>query len=135
MAPANDLKLLKELENYKAIDSKIGDAVQSKLRGHLWYLNESNIALAFFDDEVDIEMKRKMASNLRKDGHPESPKRINISIEEIERAEICDFVTKNTYSFFETILNEEITGVNRNFLETDPITWEKDENYMAAKKL
>lgn len=135
MAPANDLKLLKELQNYKEIDSEIGEVVQSKLRGHLWYLNESNIALAFFDDEVDIEMKRKMVSNLRKDGHPENPKRIKISIEEIVRAEICDFVTKNTYFFFDTMLNEHITGVNKSFLERDPITWQKDENYMAAKKI
>lgn len=59
-APSNDLELLKELEHYKTIDKLIADAVQRRLCGHLWYLNEANVALAFFDNEINIEMKRKM---------------------------------------------------------------------------
>lgn len=46
-APANDLRLFKDLEEFRRIDADIAESVQSKLRGHLWYLNESNIALAF----------------------------------------------------------------------------------------
>lgn len=77
-APANDLKLLQELESFKAIDKDTANAAQNKLRGHLWYLSEANIALAFFDDEVDFETKKKMLLNLNKEGHPDNPKRISL---------------------------------------------------------
>lgn len=131
----NDLELLKELEQYKEIDKNIAEAVQHKLRGQLWYLNEANIALSFFDDDVSVEMKRKMTINLNVDGHPDKPQRINLAVNEIMSADLCDFVTSNTYFFFDTILNEEITGINRNFLMTDPATWNENEHYIAAKAM
>lgn len=45
---------------------QIADAVQKKLSNHLWYLNEANIGLAFFDDNVDIEEKKEIILNLKK---------------------------------------------------------------------
>lgn len=134
-APSNDLELLKELEHYKRIDKDVGEAAQRKLRGQLWYLNEANIALSFFDDEVTTEMKRKMVANLTADGHPETPHRVKLDVKNILSAELCDFVTNNTYLFFETILNENITGISKKILTTDPETWDENEHYIAAKAI
>ena len=72
-APSNDLALLKDLEFYKSIDSNVAEAAQKKLRGQLLYLSETNIALSFFNDDVSLEMKRKMVSKSVADGHPDSP--------------------------------------------------------------
>lgn len=134
-APANDLQLLKDLERYKSIDDIVATAVQNKFRNHLWYLSEANIALALFDDEVEINIKRRMIRNFNKEGHPENPKRINLPVNEIMSAELCDFVSNNTYLFFETILNQDITGVNKSFLKDDPVTWSESEDYVAASKI
>lgn len=109
--------------------------VQKKLLSHLWYLNEGNVALAFFDEDVDVEMKKKMLLNLKKVGHPDFPKRGNMPTKEIGSVELCDFVTRNTHLFFETILNEKITGINPNFLTTDPNNWTQNQSYLAAKEI
>lgn len=65
-APTNDLNLLKDLENFKVLDRDIGIAVQNKLLRHLWYLNEFNIALAFFDDDVHVDKKKKYLIKFKK---------------------------------------------------------------------
>lgn len=123
------------MEKYKEVDEEVGEAAQSKLRRHLWYLSETNVALAFFDEEISLEMKRKMVQNLNIEGHPESPSRILLPVEKIMSSEISDFVTNNTLFFFDTILNEEITKVNQNFLKNDPSTWETNENFINAKEI
>lgn len=134
-ATSNDLELLKELEHYKEIDKDVAEAALCKLRGQLWYLNEANVALSFFDDDVSIEMKRKMVINLNVDGHLDKPHRIHLPVNKIMSSELCDFVSNNTYFFFDTILNQEITGIRKHYLTTDPATWEEDENYIAAKAI
>lgn len=134
-APANDLKLLKNLEKYKEVDGEIGMAVQKKFLRHLWYINENNVALAFFDDDVSIEMKRKMILNLQQTGHPDKPQRITLPIDRIMTAELCDFVSVHTYFFFDTVLNERLLGINREFLTADPSTWDTNENYITAKEV
>lgn len=134
-APSNDLELLKELEQYKKLDKDVAEAAQRKLGGQLWYLNEANIALSFFDDDISIEMKKKMVQNLDVDGHPDKPQRINLPVNKIMTSELSDFVSNNTYFFFNTILKEDVTGISKFFLTTDPATWEEDENYIAAKAM
>lgn len=76
-----------------------------------------------------------MVENLDVDGHPDKPQRINLPVNKIMSSELCDFVTNNTYFFFDTILKEEITGISKHFLTTDPATWEEDEQYIAAKAM
>ena len=39
-APLNDIKILKDLRNYKNTDKVIADAAISKFINHLYYLNE-----------------------------------------------------------------------------------------------
>lgn len=36
-----------------------------KFSGHLWYLSEEAVAMAFFDDDISLDVKRKMVANLR----------------------------------------------------------------------
>lgn len=134
-APTNDLNLLKDLENFKVLDRDIGIAVQNKLLRHLWYLNEFNIALAFFDDDVHVDKKRNMLLNLKKVGHPDKPKRAHLPPKKLAFVQLSGFVTKNTYFFFETILKQNITTVNPTFLMADPSTWNTNEQYLAAKKI
>lgn len=47
-------------------------------------------------------------------------------------AQLCDFVTENTYFFFHTILNP---AKKQDFLRPDPAVWNQDENYIAADNI
>ena len=58
-APRNDLWLLKNLKNFETIKKVMSKKALTKFLGHLWYLSEELVALAFFDDEVSLESKQK----------------------------------------------------------------------------
>ena len=59
-APHNDLLLLKDTDSYKDINPTISGIAMKKFLGHLWYLSEELVALAFFDDEVPNDVKQKI---------------------------------------------------------------------------
>lgn len=66
-APHQDFQFLKKINDYE--DRGIAKAVVNKLSLHLWYLSEESVALAFFDDSVDVDVKIKMSRNLSIDGN------------------------------------------------------------------
>ena len=61
-APRNDLLLLQQLQQYKSIHSGISNATLKKMIGHLWFLSEELVALALFDDNVDVFIKDKIVA-------------------------------------------------------------------------
>lgn len=101
----------------------------TKFLGHLWYLSEELVALAFFDDEVSLESKQKMVIALNEEGSDYSPKRITLDISHIEEKNIEDFVTSNTLRFF------RILGIPSAFLQKEPRLWGEDEDYKASREI
>ncbi|XP_044015282.1 uncharacterized protein LOC122857241 [Aphidius gifuensis] len=59
-ASNHDLQFLKVLFEYQSVDKKISDATLGKMLNHLWYLNPQLAATSFFDDQVSVEVKKKM---------------------------------------------------------------------------
>ena len=53
-APANDLELLKSLQQYYSINAVVAKATSQKMSNHLWYLAPEIVRLALFDSEVSI---------------------------------------------------------------------------------
>lgn len=60
-APKHDLTFLKILDDFKSIDAQISQMTLKKFLNHLWYLSPEVIAMSFFDEELSIDLKRKMA--------------------------------------------------------------------------
>lgn len=132
-APNNDLQLLKDLQNFRAINDEVGSVVFSKFTSHLWYLSERLIGLSFFDSTINLETKRKMVESLEKPGHPDNPKRTYINNIELSNATLANFVTNNTYDFFNILFHD--TEISYNFLKEDPSTWNNNKDYVKAKKI
>ena len=66
-APNNDFQFSKELVKYKNIDKSIFKVAVKKFKSHLWYLSPELCAMAFFDNNVSNDMKRKMVQALKID--------------------------------------------------------------------
>ena len=98
-----------------------------KLQGHLWYLSEELVSLAFFDDEVHPETKVKMvlALNNVSDQIPMKRATVNCSVNQEKKLE--DFVTFNTRRFF------SITGLPSHFLQNSVSEWEHDDGFKTVK--
>jgi hypothetical protein len=127
-APNDDLLLLKSLVAYEARNQAISKAATTKLAGHLWYLSEELIGLAFFDKNVPAAVKRLMILALEKEGHEDPPKRIQVDLQKIKSCGLEDFVTQRSRVLFERM------NLPDSFLKADPETWEERDDYKAARQ-
>lgn len=134
IAPKNDLNLLKELVQYNSVDSRLGNILVQKFIQHGWYLSESLIGLAFFDQGLDVETKKQMVEALKKPGHPENPTRPKIDINRIMNLNLVDFVSENTYFFFNTLFDPALSPISLDFLKEDLAKWPEIQDYIDAQQ-
>lgn len=129
-APKNDLQMLKDIKKYERVNKNVAKVALKKILGHLWYISEELVAFAFFDDQLNPEIRQRMASALQNDGLEHSPKRVTLSstdINLISEKELDHFVTSNTMKFF------EIMNIPSSFLQKSVELWSDDPEYKAAK--
>ncbi|XP_050714934.1 uncharacterized protein LOC126997731 [Eriocheir sinensis] len=126
-APRNDPYLLKVVDDFPS--KEISIAATTVFSGHLWYLSETLVGFAFFEDQVTLEVKRKMVKNLKdKPGSKDAPKRIH-SVNRPQNMDLSDLVTTFTKRFF------NILHVNEDFLQKDPLEWAADQKYQRSLDL
>ena len=119
-SPRVDLELIKDIEKYKAHNKAVSQIAMKKTLGHLWYLSEELIAMAFFDDEVSDATKRLMVSALQAPGAEHPLKRITLDPALVRSKNLEDFVTESSRRFF------TITGLPSTFLNKDVKLWSAD---------
>lgn len=136
-APNNDLTLIKTLHAYKAVNSKIALVALKKLSNHLWYLAPETAALAFFDENVSVEIKEKMVQNIRSE---------DFDFDESDRIANRFTVPQQNYS---AILNEDVDyfispqsmaffkrfEIKCTFFDKKVSEWHLDENYQIGLKI
>ncbi len=125
-APRNDLQLLCELENYKKINESVANAAIKSFSGHLWYLSETLVGLAFFDSEVSNEMKSAMVAALDIET-TDHPRRCAFTTTLLKK-KLSDFVSQHTRQLFTAL------DIPLNFLTSNPATWSSDNDYIIAQK-
>lgn len=127
-APYQDLKLLKNLFDYKSIDEDISSCALKKLIGHLWYLTPELSALSFFDSDLSSEEKQNMVKALESDSCKfVYEKRLLINqnnLTELVESNMSDFICKKSLAFFDRY------NLNRSFLKKDPSTWNQDSDFI-----
>ncbi|KAG0725627.1 hypothetical protein GWK47_038257 [Chionoecetes opilio] len=127
--PCDDLALLKDLVGYE--DKSLAKALADGFaRRHLWYLSESLVPLAFFDEDLSLERKRAMIEAFSSnEGSEDLTKRAVVDLKaDLSQKTLADFVTKSSRMFFVTL------GIDDGFLETDPAEWHDDPRYVAAAR-
>lgn len=128
-APNHDLKFIKKAINYAETDFKVSERVLSKFAGHLWYLSSEALGLAFFDDNVSTEEKRKMVEALKNEPEPDDSKRLIVKPNEMETFKhkpLHAFVSQNTLKFFKRF------RISTEFLKRDPSEWSEFKEYTDA---
>jgi len=85
------------------------------------------VALAFFDQEVPDDMKRRMVAALDKDGDEDSPKRA--LRKDFSNNYLADFVTKSTRRFFLKM------KMDQKLLMEDSGLWNDQPGYLITRKL
>lgn len=132
-APYQDLNFLQMMVELSQTDSKLSEKIIEKLRSHMWYLSEETVGLAFFDKNVEVDVKRKMVKRLNAESQileKEKDATIHNSIVSADTIfktfspkDLSDFVTKKTLNFFKRF------KLLTNFLNTDPSQWPQLKEY------
>ena len=127
-APSNDLKLYKELLDFKKIDPVLATSALATLDRHRWYLVPSVVLFSLFSDKVSEDTKSRMAARLLSLERPKEPR---IDLPEFPvvtgDSELWDFVKPSSWEFF------DILKVKADWL-TQPVTeWEESEDYRKAR--
>ena len=111
--------------------SQLAKIALEKLLDHLWFLQEENIAFAFFDERISEHERDEMAANLKRVHNKFEVKngKLIISFDQIENLKISDFVTKNTLYFFQCL------HLDASFLDKKATDWSSEDSYQNAKVL
>ncbi|CAM4602153.1 unnamed protein product [Leuciscus chuanchicus] len=125
-APQNDLQLLCELESYKEIHEAVAKAAMKSFSGHLWYLSEILVGLAFLDSAVSAELKSAMVTALD-NKTTDHPRCIAFNSTPPQK-QLSNFVSKHTGQLF-TALN-----IPPHFLTNSQDTWDSDNNYIDGQR-
>ncbi|KAK3909074.1 ATP synthase assembly factor FMC1, mitochondrial, partial [Frankliniella fusca] len=108
-APLTDLTLIKNIVSYFPISPLTAECALKAFQEHLWYLSEECVALAFFDERVNVDIKKAMVTKLVVPKKQSSKSRIKYGLDH--------FVSQNTLNLFTYL------GINTDFLQTDPAKW------------
>ena len=126
-APHNDLLFLQQLVAYESVNPALSKVASSKFAGHLWYLSEVLVGLAFYDPAVSAESKRAMVKATKeKQGIDEPAKRVQIDLKQCVNMAVEDFVTTGTLSFFEKL------QLPVGFLDVDVASWNDTAEYQQG---
>ena len=125
-APAHDLTFAKRLVGYH--DTGVAEATAKVFGRHLWYLSETLVALAFFDEGTSLSTKREMVKALGHQGSDDPPRRITLKMESdvIANMSLADFVTSASAKFFRAM------DISTEFLASDPADWNDTQSYVTA---
>lgn len=133
-AGLNDLKFLKELEEYGRIDREVSDVAIEAITRHLYYLGEELIVLSLFSDKMSANEKNDMAQMLLEldnvipgRNFRSNHIKFNEDIDSWTEMRVSDFLGERSLHLFQ-LFNIEI-----DFLRINADMWEGNAEYLAAK--
>lgn len=135
-APNHDLYFLKTLHDYAKINSVVSKVAIRKFSNHLWFLSTETAAMAFFDENVSIDVKEKMVAKIkstepRDEIDDKLPKRfmLQTDVSNILDKELDFFISPASMTFFERF------EIDSSFFDIDVSKWNSDENYQFGSQI
>ena len=133
-APALDLAFVNALRAYP--DRELSKATLPVFGRHLWYLSERLVALALFDPDLPLGVKRDMVQAIdlqnEEEGEDEDPPRksaVDIKDAALATKTVASFVMPSSKQLF------KILDLEAGFLNKDPADWQEDSSYQDAARV
>ena len=130
LAPRVDLEFLQDMETLAREGScSCAQPALEAMKRHLWYVSETLVGLAFFDQAVPQCEKECMVANLGKPAKKKALKRLEKkNVGTFQGKRLSDFVTSRT-----TVLLEDL-DMDGSFLGAPVQSWEDNNAYKAGKQ-
>lgn len=129
-APNNDLELMKKLIRSKNIDPPVLQRACHKMIEHLWYLNDELATISLFDNNVSVDVKRKIVEAIQnREGSITMHQRYKVAeknLDSLLQQDLSDFVSKNLLEIFKKF------DLPYDFLEDDVLTWCSNDTYQEC---
>lgn len=143
LAPLNDIKFLRKLDEYKKINKNFAEKAISKMLNHLYYLSEECVGFVLFDPRISAEIKGKLVKKMAIDTSENSsdenecvPKKFLL-----KKQDVHNFISRDDSIVLEELFSSNTKNVfkrfniSMQFLESDPKTWEGSEDYRNGKHI
>ncbi|XP_074112021.1 uncharacterized protein LOC141535796 [Cotesia typhae] len=131
-AANHDLQFLKNLFEYKNINSLISSTTYEKMILHLWYLSDELAILSLFDDTVSLEVKKNIVGAVNtRNGTDSKAKKFIIDkndLNSLTQKSLSDFVSKKSLNLF------KIFDLPYDFLDKDIESWPTNDSYIENKE-
>lgn len=97
-----DLNFVRDAIKFAETDQVVSRAVIEKFQNHFWYLTPQTVGMAFFDEDVSIEIKRKMVNRLKATDPIVNfhDYRKHANLKELLNFDLSDFVSHKTNFLF-----------------------------------
>lgn len=116
------------------MDKDISNVAIKKMCGHLWYLSDEAVGLAFFDNSIPFDLKAKMVQSLK--GDPSESEDNNVChnrnviqpnyVPSFKNKTLAFFVTKKTAGFFRRF------NISTEFMDFEPSAWPQINSYIEG---
>lgn len=134
-APNLDFKLLLDLLSYSRIDKDISRVTTKKMCRHLWYLSDEAIGLAFFDETIPFDVKKKMVQAISAQTEDEDDYLHfrNViqptNVHSVASKTLDHFVSRKTMEFFKRF------NISTDFMQYEPALWAQREDYIRGSEV
>lgn len=130
LAPNRDLELLKKLILNKNINPAVSQEACRKMKEHLWCLNNELAKISLFDDNVSVDIKKKIvyAINTR-EGSTLMEQRFHVedvNLKSLLDNDLSDFVSTKSLELFTKF------DLPSDFLEEDISPWPNDKSFQIC---
>ncbi|GBP07506.1 RNA-directed DNA polymerase from mobile element jockey [Eumeta japonica] len=123
LAPNKDLELMKKLISDKHIIPAVSKETCRKMKEHLWYLNNELATISLFDDNVSVDIKRKIIDAINThEGSTLMDQRFHVEDKDLPlllKKDLSNFVSNKSLELFTKF----------DFLEEDILSWPDNESY------
>ncbi|GBP05956.1 hypothetical protein EVAR_3229_1 [Eumeta japonica] len=127
LAPNKDLELMKKLFSDKHIIPAVSKEACRKMKEHLWYLNNELATISLFDDNVSVDIKRKIIDAINtQEGSTLMDQRFHVEDKDLPlllKKDLSNFVSDKSLELFTKF------DLPSDFLEEDILSWPDNESY------
>ncbi|GBP35164.1 hypothetical protein EVAR_28364_1 [Eumeta japonica] len=118
---------MKKLISDKHIIPAVSKEACRKMKEHLWYLNNELATISLFDDNVSVDIKRKVIDAINnQEGSTLMDQRFHVEDKDLPlllKKDLSNFVSNKSLELFTKF------DLPSDFLEEDILSWPDNESY------
>ena len=128
-APSTDFAAITDMRNYSKFETEVAMEVYLSLKRHGWYLTEKMAIMGIVDEDIEPEIRQKMAEKLNRAQVPEQFETGYEALPDIAGFEdMSDLIGPNSWYLL------ELANIHGDWLKKHVSVWQDSQDYAKFKE-